>query len=170
MTELLPWCWNLEGGNGPDLMLNAQVTPSSIQSLAEVVANTTLPGYSSISDSSLDRQDHPQVHPNYRFIDKTNTETYLNNLTGKITQNIWIYNLVQIQGEHITIENGYGGRGDHYSRIETAFLVRLFTLPTITLQSWKVLAGGDGYSDGLIAAGTDVDSFLAHLTPKAASS
>lgn len=154
MTKVKPWCWQLAAhGNGPDWLLLAHVTPDSVVALAQVLARTTLDGYSQRDDSI------------YTLMDSTNADAYLGNLTGKDPRNIWVYNLVEIQGDLIKIESGYGGRGSVNSQVETDFLLHLFALPNITLQAWQVLAGGEGYDYVVSAAGTDAGSFMAYLSP-----
>lgn len=133
MANVKPWCWQLAAkGNGPDWLLLAHVTPDSVAALAAALANTTLDGYTQCVDTP------------YTLMDSANAATYLSNLTGNHPRNIWVYNLVEIQGDLIKIESGYGGRGDVNSQVETDFLLHLFALPNITLQSWQVLAGGRG--------------------------
>ena len=154
MTKVKPWCWQLAAnGSGPDWLLLAHVTPDSVAALAQALANTTLDGYSQCADTP------------YTLMDSTNAVTYLGNLTGNEPRNIWVYNLVEIQGDLIKIENGYGGRGDVNNQVETDFLLHLFALPNITLQAWQVLAGGEGYDYVVSAAGTDAGSFMAYLSP-----
>ena len=154
MTKVKPWCWQLAAkGNGPDWLLLAHVTPDSVAALAAALANTTLDGYSQCADTP------------YTLMDSTNADAYLGNLTGKNSRNIWVYNLVEIQSDLIKIESGYGGRGSVNSQVETDFLLHLFALPNITLQSWQVLAGGEGYDYVVSAAGTDAGSFMAYLSP-----
>ena len=154
MTKVKPWCWQLAAnGNGPDWLLLAHVTPDSVAAMAQAVANTALDGYNLCDDTP------------YTLMDSANAVTYLGNLTGNHPRNIWVYNLVEIQGDTIKIESGYGGRGDANNQVETDFLLHLFALPNITLQSWQVLAGGEGYDYVVSAAGTDAGSFMAYLSP-----
>jgi hypothetical protein len=152
MTKVKPWCWQpAENGNGPDWLLLAHVTPDSVAALAQAVASTALEGYSRCADTP------------YTLIDNANAAAYLSNLTGKKPHNIWVYNFVEIQANLIKVESGYGGRGDANNQLETDFLLHLFALPNITLQSWQVLAGGEGYDYVVSAAGTDAGSFMAYL-------
>lgn len=154
MTKVKPWCWQLAAnGNGPDWLLLAHVTPDSVAAMAQAVANTALDGYNLCDDTP------------YTLMDSTNAVTYLGNLTGNEPRNIWVYNLVEIQADAIKVESGYGGRGSVNSQVETDFLLHLFALPNITLQSWQVLAGGEGYDYVVSAAGTDAGSFMAYLSP-----
>lgn len=154
MTKVKPWCWQLAAnGNGPDWLLLAHVTPDSVAALAAALANTTLDGYRPCADTP------------YTLMDSANAVIYLGNLTGNEPRNIWVYNFVEIQGDLIKIESGYGGRGSVNSQVETDFLLHLFALPNITLQSWQVLAGGEGYDYVVSAAGTDAGSFMAYLSP-----
>lgn len=154
MTKVKPWCWQVAAnGSGPDWLLLAHVTPDSVAALAQVLVNTTLDGYSLCADTP------------YTLMDSTNADAYLGNLTGKDPRNIWVYNLVEIQGDLIKIERGYGGRGDANNQVETDFLLHLFALPNITLQSWQVLAGGEGYDYVVSAMGMDAGSFMTYLSP-----
>lgn len=154
MTKVKPWCWQLAAnGNGPDWLLLAHVTPDSVAAMAQAVANTALDGYNLCDDTP------------YTLMDSANAVTYLGNLTGNEPRNIWVYNLVEIQADAIKVESGYGGRGSVNSQVETDFLLHLFALPNITLQSWQVLAGGEGYDYVVSAAGTDAGSFMAYLSP-----
>lgn len=154
MTKVKPWCWQLAAnGNGPDWLLLAHVTPDSVAAMAQAVANTALDGYNLCDDTP------------YTLMDSTNAVTYLGNLTDNEPRNIWVYNLVEIQADAIKVESGYGGRGSVNSQVETDFLLHLFALPNITLQSWQVLAGGEGYDYVVSAAGTDAGSFMAYLSP-----
>ncbi|OQX09399.1 MAG: hypothetical protein BWK73_22980 [Thiothrix lacustris] len=154
MTKVKPWCWQVAAnGNGPDWLLLAHVTPDSVAAMAAALANTTLDGYRQCADTP------------YTLMDSPNAVTYLGNLAGNEPRNIWVYNLVEIQGDSIKVESGYGGRGDVNNQAETDFLLHLFALPNITLQSWQVLAGGEGYDYVVSAAGTDAGSFMAYLSP-----
>ena len=154
MTKVKPWCWQVAAnGNGPDWLLLAHVTPDSVAAMAAPLANTTLDGYRQCADTP------------YTLMDSPNAVTYLGNLAGNEPRNIWVYNLVEIQGDSIKVESGYGGRGDVNNQAETDFLLHLFALPNITLQSWQVLAGGEGYDYVVSAAGTDAGSFMAYLSP-----
>ena len=149
MTKVKPWCWQpAANGNGPDWLLLAHVTPDSVAALAAALTNTTLDGYSLCA---------------HTLIDNTNAAAYLGNLTGNKPRNIWVYNFIEIQVDLIKVESGYGGRGDVNNQVETDFLLHLFALPNITLQSWQVLAGGEGYDYVVSAAGTDAGSFRAYL-------
>lgn len=164
MTNVKSWCWKpAENGNGPDWLLLAKVDPSSVEALAQRAATTTLEGYTTCADTHEYCPSHQQNCVFHSFIDTANAETYLGNLAGKEKRNIWVYNLVQIHGDLIMLECGYGGRGNLYNQVETAFLLSLFSTPAISLQSWEVLAGGEGYDYATIQAGIDVDSFIAYV-------
>lgn len=167
MTQLKPWCWQVaQDGKGPDWLFIAHVTPESTQALAAATADFNLTGYSLIPNVHDYCPTHQQFCHSFTLIDSSNADTYQRNLTTTEAHNIWIYNLLQIHGNSLTLEAGYGGRGTPYDQLETAWLLQLFRTSGIQLQTWQVMAGGNGYDYVVVQAGTYVDSFINYLIAK----
>ncbi len=162
MADTKLWCWELaERGSGPDWLLTAEFDRASETILAQIA--TAPPGYAACDEAEADCAPHHGRCAIRSFIDASNADDYLANLSGGAARNIWVYNLIQIHRDLLTIACGYGGRGDDYNRAETALLLHLLADPGIALRSWQVLAGGDGYDFQSVAAGADTASLSAYL-------
>jgi hypothetical protein len=162
MTDHKPWCWEV-GQSGPDWFFMANVAPQSAAALAQIAAGAAPRGYTYCARPEEHCQQHQQLCSYHTFIDTSNAEAYANNLAGQAKKNLWIYNLIEVHGDAIKIECGYGGRGEQHSRAETAFLLHLFSAPGVTLRDWKVVAGGEGYDYKTIREGVGLDDFRSYI-------
>ena len=155
MTTIKPWCWQASQAQaGPDWVLQLQFTEASRFALQQVAKQLVLSGFSQI---------HKPNATSYEWIDDSNVAAYQANIDGTQTQNIWIYNHIQIQDLSLSVEAGYTGRGEAYSQVETALLLELLKHPLLQLTQWQVLAGGNGYDYMTLQSGHDPRSLLAYL-------
>jgi hypothetical protein len=142
---------------GPDWLFIAQVRPECAGDLAAIAARAAPAGFVPCADGD----------DAITFIDADNLAAYTRNLTGERPQNIWIYNMVQVRGDTVTVECGYGGRGAALNHAETAFLLDLLAAPEIALCSWRVLAGGNGYDYTALREGADAAGLRDYLSQPA---
>ena len=166
MREWKVWCWQM-AQSGPDWIFTATVAPESAAALDQIATATTLPGYTACTIDAEYCQIHQQVCQYHTCIDTSNVEAYTSAITSEETPNIWVYNRVRIHRGSVEIDCGYGGRGYRYNQIETSFLLRVFSALQISLASWNILAGGQGYATSVLQAGTGLGSlslYLAHDT------
>jgi hypothetical protein len=158
MADHRLWCWDLaQSRAGPDWLLIAHVAAEHAGALADLASRADLEGFAPCDDGD-----------GHTFIDASNRAAYAGNLAGGAQQNIWVYNLVRVYGDTIEVECGYGGRGESLNRAETAFLLDILAAPTITLRSWRVLAGGNGYDFRALREGDSGESLRAYLSPTGA--
>ena len=155
MTTTKPWCWQAQQLNkGPDWLLQLQFTEASAEALQPIAEHLQLAGFSRIKTHNAQHE----------FIDQSNAVAYQTNLDGTSSQNIWIYNHIQIQATTVSFEAGYGGRGEAYAQIETNFLLALLKHPHLQLEQWQVLAGGNGYEFITLQKAQTKTSLLTYLT------
>ncbi|MEI7771612.1 MAG: hypothetical protein WCI67_16590 [Chloroflexales bacterium] len=162
MADHKPWCWEV-GQSGPDWFFIACVAPGSERALAQIAVDAPLKGFTYCARADEHCRQHQRVCSYHTFIDARNATAYINNIEGRAKRNIWIYNTVEVHGDTIKIECGYGGRGDDYHRVETTWLLAVFATPGVTLRDWKVVAGGEGYDDKTIRAGVGLDDFRSYI-------
>ncbi len=142
------WCWEpAQLGRGPDWLFIARVAPEGAAALAALAASGAPPGFAACEGEAL------------TYIDAGSLES---RLAGR---NLWVYNSIQVAGDSLSLECGYGGRGEQLNRAETDFLLGLLAAPGVTLCSWRVLAGGDGYEHSTLRGGDDLAGLLAYLGP-----
>jgi hypothetical protein len=164
MTEPKVWCWEAaRAGHGPDWRLLAVFDPQGEGTLDRLAARAALPGYTYCGAVETPCTYHQQACHTHTFVDTPNAKAYQHNLKGDEQTNLWIYNTVQIHRGVVDIECGYGGRGAGHNEVETAFLLGLITAPTLVVQHWSILAGGNGYDFRTLAEGAGADSFRAYL-------
>ena len=157
------WCWQADTmGKGPDWLMLVRVHPDNIPALAELALNTQLQGFQQLITTETGTDGLP-TGTVYHFIDVTNAQTYQNNLSSSDLHNIWIYNLVQINQDTLLLEAGYAGRGQDYAQVETALLLAVLANPAIQVQTWEVLAGGNGYEFVPLCSGVDGVSLRNYL-------
>lgn len=165
MLQFKPWCWELlADGHGPDWFFLSEVTPSSSDAIARVISTLSLSGFTSYPQVKQYCTIHQQVCVSHAFIDTSNASMYRANLSGTEQRNIWVYDLLQFHSNVLEIECGYGGRGATYHESETAVLMELLSLADVTLLSWKVQAGGNGYDYRTIREGRDIGSLTGYLS------
>jgi hypothetical protein len=156
MTTIKPWCWQAQQLNkGPDWLLQLQFNEASAEALQPIAEHLQLAGFSRI---------HKPNATTYEWIDDSNAAIYQANLDGTSSQNIWIYNHIQIQATTVSFEAGYGGRGEAYAQIETNFLLALLKHPHLQLEQWQVLAGGNGYEFITLQKAQTKTSLLTYLS------
>lgn len=164
MTAMLSWCWEAAQGNhGPDWRFLAVIAPEGIAELEQVAAQATPPEFSPCGLEETYCPYHQRTCLVHTFIDTHGVAAYRRNQEPGHSANIWIYNSIQIHRDIILIESGYGGRGAAVSDAETRLLVSTLSRPTIALQHWEVLVGGNGYPYQTLHAGTGLDALLAYL-------
>jgi hypothetical protein len=165
MADRKPWCWEASrSGQGPNWLFIAQVDAASEAALAQLTATAALPGYSLVESGPAYCEQHQAVCGRQVFIDTANARAYADNLRAdKSQKNIWIYNTIEIHRGSIAIECGYGGRGEAYNEAESSFLLDLLASPEITLQSWSVMAGGDGYDYTTLRRGESLEQLKSYL-------
>jgi hypothetical protein len=162
MADHKLWCWEA-APHGPDWLFLAQVDPASEEALAQLAADAALPGYSAIEGEPAFCSQHQQMCPEQTFIDIASAPVYADTIRGDHPRNIWVYNTIRIHRGSIAVECGYGGRGEEYNDVETSFLLNVLAAPGITLQSWSVLAGGNGYDYTTLHEGEGIDELNAYL-------
>lgn len=165
MPPLRPWCWEpLACGGGPDWLFVAEVTSSRADALARAARAHALPGFTRCPTTHAYCPTHQRSCAFHACIDTPNADAYRANRAAARPRNIWIYDHVQVHATMVEVTCGYGGRGAAYHDVETAFLRDLLSAEAISLRSWKVLAGGEGYEFRTLREGTDIASLLAYLS------
>jgi hypothetical protein len=161
---LRDWFWQLAtAGQGPDWFFGATFAPADATSLALRVHHQRLPGfvYQRIADGPC--RIHTQPHAYDLYADAHNAAALANNIAGQEASNIWVYHVIEVCGPQLAIERGYGGYPDSHGATETNLLRALAQAPELTLVSWEVGYGGQGYPAGQIAAGATAAELLAYL-------
>ncbi|GAB4110489.1 MAG: hypothetical protein Fur005_11020 [Roseiflexaceae bacterium] len=148
-----PWSWEVAGsGQGPDWVFLLEIAPMSLDRQATI---TQLPPPSGYELCGLDGR-------RFIWMDQQNAENYRRNLGGA-TQNIWIYDAIQLEAQRLTCEAGYGGRGGELHTTATTWVLDLIDRGLIRLNFWSVMAGGNGYEYHAFAQGEGEEALRAYL-------
>jgi hypothetical protein len=164
MADLRIWSWELEQRrSGPDWLFVAQVSRESEAALERAAAEAAPAGFVALGAVGESCALHGQVCAALTFVDEGSADAYRRNVAGGEQRNIWVYDMVRVHRGCVVVERGYGGRGQGCGEAETALLVQLFATAGVVLESWEVLAGGNGYDYVLVRQGGGLDSLRAYL-------
>ena len=84
-------------------------------------------------------------------------------LPGGARDPLWVYRVVTAGDSRVRFEDGYMGGPAATVVEESRWAVVLVRHPDLTLVSWVVRSGGQGYETTTIAEGRDGRTLLAHL-------
>lgn len=162
-NSIKTWCWEIKlKGGGPDYFAELEFDKSFPGKLEEKVRGFNLEGYSYIRVT-------PELFPLYEkkrsydlYINDSNLTAFLNNIRRIELTNIWFYSMVEVEENKLLIEKGYGGRDD-YKGVDTKLLRYLVNESDLSLKSWSIYAGGQGYNHQPFAQGNTPDTLLAYL-------
>jgi hypothetical protein len=94
-----------------------------------------------------------------RFTDQRTFDALKSMQESGIQSNIYVTSSIEICDANLSIENTYARHEDG----ETAFLVAVFQFESLTVQEWRVFAGGSDYDSIEVARGDSAASFLEYL-------
>lgn len=94
-----------------------------------------------------------------RFIDQRTYDSLNSMQKAGVVSNIYISSSIEIREGILSIENTYARHEDG----ETAFLIGLLQSSDLSVQDWRVFAGGSGYDSIEVARGDSAASFLEYL-------
>ncbi|BCL38038.1 hypothetical protein [Nostoc sp. MS1] len=160
------WCWEFESsGYGPDWFCNIEITPESVAHLEALITQLSLPFFTPMPIYEKYCYRHQKLCSYHIFVNESNTDLFRANLAVTDMVNIWIYHLIEIHNETITIECGYGGYPQsEYHTIETSFLLDLCDNPNIAIAQWHLYAGGMGYDSVTVTEGKTSAELKQHIT------
>ena len=150
MAHLRDWFWQLEAsGLGPDHFFAVRFMPNQAKLLLQVARQFMPIGFvaEDLSDSGQ------------RFTDQRTFDALNSMRKSGIQSNIYITSSIEICDANVSIENSYA----RHEEGETAFLVALFRAEGLTVQDWRVFAGGSGYDSIEVARGDSAALFLEYL-------
>ncbi len=161
---LKDWFWQLEAAHqGPDWFFAASFAPECAGQLERLVGEQPPPGFAHLRVANGPCQLHGHITSYDVYVDERNYATLAANYAGQATRNIWIYHTVELCGADLRVERGYGGYPGAHAAAETELIARLARDPALTLLSWQVGYGGQGYPPGLAASGNSAAALLAYL-------
>ena len=153
------WFWQLAtAGQGPDFLCFVEFAPADAARLAALVHAQPLPGFGYQRLSAAPCLSHGQRHSHDHYGDAP-----LATAADDPPHNRWIYHAIEVCGHALTIARGYGGYPGAHGQTETALLLRLAQEPGLTLGTWRVAYGGDGYAGGTLAGSTGGAALAAYL-------
>ena len=134
---------------GPDHFIEVRFLPNQAETLLRVARHFMPVGF--VADGLADDCQH--------FIDQRTFDALKSMQDSGVTNNIYISSSIEIRGDILSIENTYARHEDG----ETAFLMAVFQSSDLSLQDWRVFAGGSGYDSVEVAQGEGATSFLEYL-------
>ena len=146
---------------GPDFIFQAAFLPTN--ALADAVRSFDFQHFSHYALQDQYCRQHSQTCSYDIYVDRQNAERLIGNIEGRHTVNIWVYHSIEVCGESLSIERGYGGYGDPFASEERALLRWLIDQPQLELQTWQALTGGDGYAYTELARGSSAAELLDYL-------
>ena len=159
---LRDWAWELEeGGHGPDHCLIANFAPSDSKKLAQLVCQHPLPGF--VLDQELNTHKLNQCTIYNVYVDQTTYAQLMANRESGQHKNIWIYSQIEVCDHQLIIERSFGVRG---RQNEIELIEMLLQSPEVKLVDWKVIGGGQGYSETQVATGVTAEELMNYLKAK----
>jgi hypothetical protein len=156
LVQFRDWFWELEAsGLGPDHFFVAQFVPNPSNHLLPVVQQFMPTGF--VSETRILSNDS-QIG-SQRFIDQHTFDALKMMQETGIRNNIYISSSVEVHDETLGLENTYSCHEDG----ETAFLIAVFQSENLTVQGWRVFAGGSGFDSIEVARGQNAVSFLEYV-------
>ncbi len=153
MPQFRDWFWQLEAsGLGPDHFIVVRFLPNQAEYLLQV-ARQFMP---------VDFIAEGLAEGGKRFIDQHTFETLKSMQEFGVTNNIYLASSIDVSDGILTLENTYA----RHQVGETAFLLAVCQAKNLTVQNWRVFAGGSGYDSVEVARGENAASFLEYLTPE----
>jgi hypothetical protein len=150
MADLREWFWQLEAsGLGPDHFVAVRFLPSQAALLLQLACQFMPFGF--VAEGLIEGRQ--------RFTDQRTFDALKSMRESGVVSNIYITSSVEICDANVSIENTYARHEDG----ETAFLVALIKSESLTVQDWRVLAGGSDYGCVEVARGDSTASFLEYL-------
>ncbi len=150
MALFRDWFWQLEAtGLGPDHFVIVRVLPNQAEILLRVACH-----FMPVVFVAEDLADGCQ-----RFIDQRTYDSLNSMQKAGVVSNIYISSSIEIREGILSIENTYARHEDG----ETAFLIGLLQSSDLSVQDWRVFAGGSGYDSIEVARGDSAASFLEYL-------
>jgi hypothetical protein len=101
---------------------------------------------------------HEQIG-SQRFIDQHTFDALKTMQETGVVSNIYIRSSIEVRAETLSLENMYS----RHDVGETAFLIAIFQSGGLTVQDWRVFAGGGGNISTEVARGENAGSFLEYL-------
>lgn len=161
---LRDWFWQLAAAaQGPDWLFTATFAPADTTRLALSVRQHPPPGFVYHRVASSACHLHPQPHAYDCYVDAHNADALIANLAGQPARNLWVYHTIEVCGPHVSIERGYGGYPGAHGPAETSVIWMLAQAPDLSLATWEIAYGGQGYQGGQLAQGTSATSLCAYL-------
>jgi hypothetical protein len=156
MFQFRDWFWELEAsGLGPDHFFVVQFVPNPSNHLLPVVQQFMLTGF--VPETRI-MSTHEQIG-SQRFIDQHTFDALKTRRETGIRTNIYISSSVEVHDETLSLDNTYSRHEDG----ETAFLIAVFQSTNLTVQGWRVFAGGSGFDSIKVARGQNAVSFLEYV-------
>lgn len=97
------------------------------------------------------------------YIDEHHYNNFVASIEGRLKQNVWIFNCIAIEAGTLRIQRGYGYEGEMQSATELKLLAAILRNPVISIQQWRIYAGGAGYPLVEIAKGESADDLTQYL-------
>jgi hypothetical protein len=159
MSIFRDWFWQLEAsGLGPDHVVMVRFLPNWAGVLLQLVHQFMPNSFVPEDDFSGDLQ--PEGCQ--RFIDQRTFDTLKSMRESGVTSNIYINSSIEICDGNLTLENTCA----RHEVGETAFLIDVLQPEALTIQDWRIFAGGSGYDSIEVACGDNAVSFLEYLKPE----
>lgn len=149
--------------SGPDLTFSITFAPANAAELTQAVRLFNFEHFARHVMTAQFCRQHGK-HCSYdMYIDMRNYHQMIENIEGRGSSNLWVYHAIEVCQASLLIERGYGGYGNPYAAEERALLYWLISLPQLELQTWKALAGGDGYTHVELASGSASAELVAYI-------
>lgn len=149
--------------SGPDLAFFVAFAPTNAADLARAVQQFSFSHFAHYWMTEQFCRRHGQRCSYDLYIDTRNYQHMVENIEERSTVNLWVYHAIEVCQASLSIERGYDGYGDPYAAEERALVRWLLGLPQLELQTWQVVAGGDGYDYSELASGSSGTDLLVYL-------
>lgn len=148
---------------GPDLAFFVAFAPPNAADLARAVRQFDFQHFAYYAMTAQFCRRHGQRCSYDLYVDTRNYQQMVENIEERSTVNLWVYHAIEVCHASLSIERGNGGYGDPYAAEERALVRWLLGLPQLDLQTWQVVAGGDGYDHVELASGQASAELLMYL-------
>ncbi|MFE4106074.1 hypothetical protein [Almyronema epifaneia] len=156
MQKQRPWFWKIAAlQQGPNYYFSATFAPHQAQMLAEQVRQHLPAGFVYYPEGGHSQPD--KLYASY--LDQATYNHLMALQQGAKPSNLWFTGTIEVQDHNLYICNALAGR--EYG--ETDLIQAIARSPELIWQQWQVSYGGEGYADGVAAAGTRAAELLAYL-------
>lgn len=156
MAYFRDWFWQLEASDlGPDHFFVARFLSNQAGYLSHFVRQEIPDGFVADGIPSGDQQ----IEGCQRFIDQHTFDALKTMQETDTRSNIYITSSIEVHDEILSLVNTYS----RHEVGETAFLIAVFQSEGLTVQDWRVFAGGAGYDSIEVAMGDNAISFLEYV-------